>query len=169
MENEKKLEKSSITLLIIKFFVLLYTYISFPLYYVIQQPHKVVQRANKVRAKLEDPSDPYSSWVRIGELPEHYLNDCKTLPEAQQRALLMNGADKPILGYRQISAEHEVNQSGKVIKKWDLSDYQWVTFGEADQRITHISRGLLINGVKPKDTVLIFAETRLGQYKFISF
>ena len=163
MESETKVKESSIALYIIKFFVLIYTYISYPIYYAIQQPSKVLQKSKRVRARLEDPSDPYSPWVRNGSPPVHYLHQCRTLPEAQQMSLLMNGSDRPCLGFRRISGEQEVKQSGKVIKKWELSDYQWLTFGEADQRIDHIARGLLMNGVKPKDTVLIFSETRLGQ------
>ncbi len=72
----------------------------------------------------------------------------------------MNGRDKHCLGFREISAEVEEKQpNGKVLKKWALSDYQWLTMGEVDDRIGDIARGLLLNGVQPKDTVLIFCET----------
>jgi long-subunit acyl-CoA synthetase (AMP-forming) len=60
--------------------------------------------------------------------------------------------------------EEEKQPNGKVHKKWTLSDYQWLTIGEVDERIGDIAKGLLVNGVKPKDTVLIFAETRIGMY-----
>jgi hypothetical protein len=139
--------------------------ITYPIYYLIQKPWAVLQKANRIRAKLEDPTDPYSAWIWIGEQPKHYLYECKTLPEAQQKLLLMNGRDKQCLGFREISKEEEEKQpNGKVHKKWTLSDYQWLTIGEVDHRIDHIAKGLLVNGVKPKDTVLIFAETRIGMY-----
>jgi long-chain acyl-CoA synthetase len=165
MKTEKSTKKPSIAISVIKLFVFLYDVITYPIYYLIQKPWAVLQKANRIRAKLEDPSDPYSAWVRIGDPPKHYLHDCKTLPEAQQKLLLMNGRDKQCLGFRKISAEEEEKQpNGKVLKKWTLSDYQWLTMGEVDDRIGDIARGLLVYGVKPKDTVLIFAETRIGMY-----
>ncbi|CAG2169554.1 unnamed protein product [Oppiella nova] len=152
----------SIPVLIIRFFVLLYTYLTLPVYYAIQKPWRVVAGARRIRALQEDPQDPYSSWARVGQLPDHYLDECRTLPEAQRRSLKENGPESPCLGYRRISGEEDDRQpDGKVIKKWELSDYQWLTAGEADTRISDIARGLLMNGVKPKDTVLIFSETRL--------
>ncbi|XP_054161476.1 long-chain-fatty-acid--CoA ligase 4-like [Oppia nitens] len=151
-----------ILLLLIKLLVLIYTYLTLPVYYAIQQPFRVLERAYRVRARQEDPNDPYSPWIRTGQLPYHYLDDCRTLPEAQRRSLEVNGVDTPCLGYRQVLSEVDVRQSdGKVLKKCELSDYQWLTYGEADTRIAHIARGLLINGVKPRDTVLIFFDTRL--------
>jgi long-chain acyl-CoA synthetase len=161
-----KIEKqSSNAIRVIKIFVFLCDVITYPIYYLIQKPWAVLEKANRIRAKLEDPTDPYSAWVRTGDQPKHYLHECKTLGEAQQKLLLMNGRDKQCLGQREISAEEEEKQpNGKVHKKWTLSDYQWLTIGEVDDRIGYISRGLLVNGVKPKDTVLIFAETRIGMH-----
>ncbi|XP_054156382.1 long-chain-fatty-acid--CoA ligase 4-like [Oppia nitens] len=93
---------------------------------------------------------------------KHYLHDCRTIPEAQQRSLTMNSPDEPCLGYRRILAEELVKQrDGKVMKKWRLSDYQWLSRREVDYRIAAISRGLLLNSVKPKDVVLIVCDTRL--------
>lgn len=156
---------TSIAIKVIKFFVILYDVISYPIYYLVQKPWEVLEKANRPRAILENSDDPYSAWIRTGDKFHHYLHECKTLPEAQQKALLMNGRDKESLAYRKVYAEEEEKQpDGKVLKKWVLSDYQWLTMGEVDERIGDISRGLLLNGVKPKDTVLICAETRIGMY-----
>jgi long-chain acyl-CoA synthetase len=61
-----------------------------------------------------------------------------------------------------LAEEEEKQPNGKTLKKWKLSEYQWLTIGEVDDKIGLIARGLLSYGVKPKDNVLIFAETRLG-------
>ncbi len=153
----------SIGLLIIKFLVILYDVITYPIYYLIQKPSKVLERANKVRARREKSDDLYSPWVGIRLPPENYLLECKTIPEAQQKSIQLNGRDRQSLGLRQILAEEEEKQpNGKTLKKWKLSEYQWLTIGEVDDKIGFIARGLLSYGVKPKDNVLIFAETRLG-------
>ena len=155
--------KPSIGLILIRVLVIIYDVITFPIYYLVQRPWQKLEKANRVRARKERVDDPYSPYVRNGVVIKHYVSGCKTIPEAQQRSLLMNGRDRPALGFRQILAEEEEKQSnGKLLKKWKLTDYQWLTIGEVDQAIGHISRGLLVNGVKPKDNVLIFAETRLG-------
>jgi long-chain acyl-CoA synthetase len=156
-------KKPSIGLLIIKFLVILYDVITYPIYYLIENPSEVLERANKVRARREKSDDLYSPWVRVGLPPKHYLLECKTIPEAQQKSLQLNGRHRPSLGFRKILAEEEEKQpNGKTLKKWKLSEYQWLTIGEVDEKIEFIARGLLSYGVKPKDNVLIFAETRLG-------
>ncbi len=162
--------KPSFGLIIIQILVNLYDVITFPVYYFIQKPWERFNRANKVRATHEKCGDPYSPWVRVGLPPKHYLLACKTIPEAQQKSLQMNGRDRLCLGFRQILAEEEEKQpNGKIFKKWKLTDYQWLTIGEVDERIGQIARGLLVIGVKPKDNVLIFAETRLGiGFKYLS-
>ena len=164
MESEST--EMSIILIIIKYLILLYTYITYPIYYAIQKPWISLRRIHRERARLEDPNDRYSPWVRTrAEEPEyHYINDCRTVPELLKMSIEVNGSDERCFGYRQILNEEVVESDGTAIKKWDLSDYQWLTYGEVDQRITNISRGLLMNDIKPKDTVLIFCETRLGLY-----
>ena len=153
----------NIGLILIKVLVIIYDVITFPIYYLVQRPWQTLQKANRVRARRERVDDLHSPYISNGVLPKHYMSECKTIPEAQQRSLLMNGRDRPALGVRHILAEEEEKQSnGRVLKKWKLSDYQWLTIGEVDQRIGDISKGLLVHGVKPKDNVLIFAETRLG-------
>jgi len=155
--------KPTVGLIIIKVLVILYDVISYPIYYLIQRPWEKLEKANRVRARREKSGDLNSPWVRIGVPPKHYVLGCKTIPEVQRKSLQMNGRDRPSLGFRQILAEEEEKQpNGKILKKWKLSDYQWLTIGEVDERIGNIARGLLVNGVKPRDNVLIFAETRLG-------
>lgn len=157
--------RPSIGLILIRALVIIYDVISFPIYYLIQRPWETVRRAKRVRARRELIDDLHSPYVRQGVPVTHYVTQCKTIPEAQQRSLLMNGRDRPALGFRKIIAEEEEKQpNGKVLKKWKLTDYQWLTIGQVDEQIGEVSKGLLVNGVKPKQNVLIFAETRFGSY-----
>ena len=157
-------KKSSFGVILIKFFIILYDIISYPIYSIIQRPWEAKKLNRRVRAKRENPNDPHSAYVRVGDNLYHYITKCKTIPEAQRMSLLMNGRDRPSLGFRKILAEEEEKQSnGKILRKWKLSDYKWLTIGEVDQLIGDIARGLLANGVKPKDNVLLFSDTRLGK------
>ena len=159
--NRKK--KPSFRVFLIRCVMILYDVITFPVYYLIQRPWLAKERARRVRSRPEDPNDPYSPYVRVGDKVDHYVTRCQTIPEAQRQSLIMNNRDQPSLGYRQILAEEEEKQpNGKVLRKWKLSDYEWLSIGEVDELIGNIAKGLLINGVKPKENVLIFAETRLG-------
>jgi len=160
--SQLKKKKPSFRVFVIRCLMIVYDVITFPVYYLLQQPWKVRQRTNRVRAQREDPEDLHSPYVRVGQKIYHPVTKCKTIPQAQRQSLIMNNRDQPCLGFRQILAEEqEKAPNGKLLRKWKLSDYQWLTISEVDQLIGDIARGLLINGVKPKDNVLMFAETRL--------
>ncbi|XP_054158100.1 long-chain-fatty-acid--CoA ligase 4-like [Oppia nitens] len=160
--NNHRRSRPSPGLIAIKCLVILYDVITFPIYYLIQRPWIRLRKANRVRSEREDPNDLHSPYVRTGQRVEHYVTKCQTIPEAQRMSLEKNGRNRPALGFREILGEEGERQSnGKVFMKWRLTDYQWLTIGDVDDQIGDIARGLLTNGVKPKDTVLILADTRL--------
>src|SRR5262249_47021468 len=53
------------------------------------------------------------------------------------------------------------SQEAKVIRKLVLDDYRFFTYNEIDAMVDRTARGLFALGVRPKQNVLIFAETRL--------
>jgi len=59
-----------------------------------------------------------------------------------------------------IAEEDEVQPNGRTFKKYVLGEYLWKSFDEIDRLRTSFSKGLLELGLKPKDRVCIFAETR---------
>jgi len=68
---------------------------------------------------------------------------------------------KRCLGTRQIlSEEDEVQPNGRVFKKYNLGDYKWKTFTEAERTAANFGRGLRELGQKPRENIVIFAETR---------
>lgn len=152
-------------LFVIKLIVLLVDIITFPFYYFLQKPWEKLERVQAQRAKLEDPNDPYSAYVRVGKpFTNHYAFKAETIPESQQLTFKLNPKDLPLLGYREIKdVVTEKRSNGKTLMKYDLSDYKWVTNVEVDQTIGDLARGFLSNGVKYKEKVLIFAETRMGR------
>lgn len=55
----------------------------------------------------------------------------------------------------------EEQADGKSFKKLILGDYKWITYREMDQKLDLIGKGLMSLGVRPRQNVVIFAETRM--------
>lgn len=74
-----------------------------------------------------------------------------------------------ILGYRQvlseeISLDEEGNSrriDGRQLKKYRLSEYQWLTYGQVDTFSRSIAQALFAKGIASSDKVLIISETRI--------
>ena len=48
-----------------------------------------------------------------------------------------------------------------MFRKVIMSQYQWFSYNQVDERVENIAKGLLVNGIDPQDNVIIFAETKL--------
>ena len=147
---------------VFKSIVAAYDIVTYPIYYVIQRPWNETRKLKAIRAKQEDPNDPYSSWVRIGNPPPCLADNCSTIDEIL-RLSIQQYRNQRCMGYRQVlKEEQEIQPDGKVfIKKTLAPQYTWFTYGDVDQRIDNISRGLLISGIKPGEKMIIFSETRM--------
>ena len=68
--------------------------------------------------------------------------------------------DKKCLGTRKVLGEMEETQaSGKVFTKLQLGEYKWQTYSQVSARADCLGRGLREIGVKPRDNVVIYANT----------
>lgn len=156
---------SVIIVWIVKILVIIYDVITLPIYAVLQKPWIRYKKAEAVRAQQVDPDDPGSPWVRIGSQPTHHFSDdCKTVDEAIRMSVEVNGRDKQCLGYREVMGEEVSYSEGKPITKYVLSDYKWITYGEFDERLNNVTKGLLLTGVKSGDRVMIFADTSIDWF-----
>lgn len=153
---------STLPLEALKGVINLYDIITYPVYYLTQQPWKKVAKMNAVRAVQEDPSDPYSPWIRVGKAPTCLAEGCETIDELLRKCI-KTYYNRNAFGYRKILKEEKVIQNdGRTFYKRALEPkYTWLTYGEIDKRIDDIMRGILINGIKPGDRVVIFMETRM--------
>lgn len=69
--------------------------------------------------------------------------------------------NKRCLGTREIlNEEDEVQPNGRVFKKYNMGEYKWYTFNQTNELCLHFGRGLRELGMKPKENIVIFAETR---------
>jgi acyl-CoA synthetase (AMP-forming)/AMP-acid ligase II len=79
------------------------------------------------------------------------------------------------IGYRKILEEkvvtdgngNAVRVDGKVLRKFRLSDYQWMTYGEVIDRVDCIARGLLVNGFERHQRIVMLAETCADNLMFV--
>lgn len=152
---------SSVAVGIIKTVVCVYDVLTLPIYFIFQRPWEARRLNADQRAKPLRPDDPYSPWIRLDQPPKHYLHDCKTLDQLLRKSIATY-KDKKCFGYREVlGEENEPQPDGKTFKKIILGDYQWLSYDDANERIDNIAKGLMATGVKPRDLVLILAETRL--------
>lgn len=154
-------------LFFVKLLVLVYSVITFPFFYVFQQPWKQLEANAKERARLENANDPGSPYVRTESVPRnHYSLLSETIPEQQRLSVQMNPAGMCSLGYRKVSdVTFEQLPNGKKMNKYDLTDYHWLTISEVDDQIGQLARGFLQHDVTYQSHVLIFAETRIGKLR----
>lgn len=148
--------------ILIKNIINVYDVLTYPIYYIVQKPWIKKQKYDRIRAVQEDPSNPYSSWVRVGEPPEMIIDKCTTIDEIMRTCFDVY-KNRPCMGYRQVLEEiEEVQSDGKVhIKKRLAPEYTFLSYSQVSERLDHIMRGLLLSGVKPLDKLIIFMETRM--------
>ncbi|XP_050309991.1 long-chain-fatty-acid--CoA ligase 4 isoform X3 [Anthonomus grandis grandis] len=69
--------------------------------------------------------------------------------------------NKRCLGTREILGEEDEKQSnGRIFKKFNMGEYRWKTFSEVNMLASNLGKGLRELGCKPRENVVIFAETR---------
>ena len=154
---------SNIAFEVFRAFVSVYDVTTLPIYTAVQKPWRKRSKINAVRAKQTNPSDPYSPWVRVGDQPPCMADDCSTIDQVIRQAVTKYG-NKRCMGIRRVMSESAEKQpDGKVFVKKTLADnYDWLSYNQVDQRINSVSRGLLANGVRPKDKVRLSQGLRPG-------
>ena len=147
---------------LIKNIVRIYDTITYPIYFAVQRPWIKKRKYERTRAVQEDPSNPYSCWVRVGQPPEMIIDKCTTIDEIM-RTCIEEYKDRNCMGYRKVLEEiEELQPDGKIhIKKRLAPEYTFLSYRQVGERLDHIMRGLLLSGVKPGDKLIIFMETRM--------
>ncbi|XP_077988070.1 fatty acid CoA ligase Acsl3-like [Glandiceps talaboti] len=121
------------------------------------------RRGRRVKAvpigKTRD-SRTYRALDNPDTLTTKVFQECSTLDQLFTRTVGKYG-NKRFLGTRELlSEEDEVQPNGRVFKKLILGDYTWETFDEVNERAENLGAGLKSLGLKPRESVVIFAETR---------
>ncbi|XP_054160073.1 long-chain-fatty-acid--CoA ligase 4-like [Oppia nitens] len=144
-----------------------YTYLTLPVYYVLQKPYKTLQLCQYQRAVQLNPNDPYSPWIRCQETRFHPLTTSESVGDAMQLMRRLYPLDRQCVGYRTVIAETVCRDSsgqamrldGKVLRKVRLSPYVWMTYREVFDTVDCVSKALVANGVVRGDKIVCLTET----------
>jgi len=104
----------------------------------------------------------YATYTPVGSLHKELdASGVDTMEKVFAHAIAKNG-DRNCLGSREIISEEEFldHQTGKMMKKYELGDYKWVSYREADILAKNLSGGFASLGIQPKGKIAVLAETR---------
>ena len=153
-------------LLILKFIVLAWDFMTYPFYQAVYQPWKKQKSGAKVRSHClpKFTTDSEMIFEAQEKTSPIYLDFVKTQPktltDAWKWAVRRYGS-KPLLGTREIlKTEDEIQKNGRLFKKYDLGDYRWVSFEDADATADYVGVGLRQLGLSKGMKVCMFADTR---------
>lgn len=162
---------ANILINLLQIFTFIIDFITLPIYCIIQRPW---QQKSLMKKKYAEPVSSGENEVTYRSIEEkHGL--CK---EAEQKGidtmekmlnfLRLKFATRPCIGTRQIlSVEQEVSpDTGKVLKKYNMGEYLWITYDQMFNRALAFGRGVKELGYPPKTKVVMYADTR-GEYEYI--
>lgn len=155
-------KSKSVAFLVIKSLISIYDFVTYPFYVVFCRPEKLRSKINRHRVYQTNPKDPESPWISSDPVLPSLATECRTFDEFIPLAAKTYG-NRRCFGYRKLlEKKKKVLDDGKVITMKRLENtYNWFSYNEVNEKIGHISNGLLLSGVKSKDRVIIFMETRM--------
>lgn len=141
----------------------IYTIITLPCYFLIQQPWKMRLRIKDIKAKPINSSSTHITYKNIRphmELHKTLLKENIDTLEKMLKYAVRQYKTRRALGTRQILAEEDEKMSdGKTMKKYRMGNYIWRSFEEFNNEASNFGKGLRQLGVNPGDRIVIFAET----------
>ncbi|XP_002737732.1 fatty acid CoA ligase Acsl3-like [Saccoglossus kowalevskii] len=117
-------------------------------------------RIKAVPVSEDDNSVTFRASDNPDRLTTTLFEDCRTLNDLFTRSVSKWG-HKKCLGTRDLlKEEDELQSNGRVFKKVILGEYQWESFDQVDKRVENFGAGLNVLGLKPRQNVVVYAETR---------
>lgn len=146
----------------------MYDLISVPVYYFKDQVYRKQHEIDQVERSVQlDPNDPNSPWRQVNIDPiqkqvEARINSFETYDEMMQTSF-GEFDERPCYAYREVLREEwrkRPDGSDKLLRQVELADYRWITFGHFNAQIEAARRGFLLEGIRPNDKVMLYADTR---------
>ena len=146
----------------LKFIIFIYDIVTLPIYALFQKPWRKRSKQNKIKAKRLIESDPTSFYTRVGVPPNSILNEFSTIDELFINSCQKHG-DKKCFGVRPCFFQQQTteNNNKALIKRQFASDYKWYTYSEINKKMDNLMKGFILHGIKARDIVVIFLETRM--------
>lgn len=138
--------------------------ITFPVYLMLQKPWKRRELSKRIKAKPSSQDDKQITYQSVDLPKETHIKLLQSKIDTLEKMFLYVAkvhTTKRCLGTRVIlSEEDEVQPNGRVFKKYNMGEYKWKSFIEVERIAASFGRGLRELGCKPKQNIVIFAETR---------
>ncbi|XP_075214813.1 acyl-CoA synthetase long-chain [Lycorma delicatula] len=148
----------------IKAFAFVCDILTYPVYLLLQRPWERKRLSRRLKAQAvnkDEKSITYRSLDGPKEVHRHMLANGINTMEKMFLYVVKQFPQKHCLGTREIIAEEdEVQPNGRIFKKYVMGEYKWRTYSEVNMLATNFGRGLRELGHKPKQNIVIFAETR---------
>lgn len=109
-----------------------------------------------------DKSDPKSAYRSVQSTELLTITDPKTNLYSEFVKSVVKNKNVKTLGVRDIlSVEDQVQQNGKVFKKYNMAkEFRWTSYEDLQERVDNLANGLLKLGLKSNDKIVIYSETR---------
>lgn len=146
--------------LLFRLLVTIYDFFTLPIYIVVQRPWARVRRQNIIWAgPLSNKSG--APIVRYtADVAKSKFKGMDTIDALFKNAVARHN-QRPCFGTRACKNEKVEDVGGKRMVRYDLGDYKWLPYNEADTTVDKIARGLTALGHGPYSRLVIFAETRV--------
>ncbi|ETN75023.1 hypothetical protein NECAME_12558 [Necator americanus] len=126
------------------------------------------QLFNSPTEKLRKSSAVKAQWVDERDGPIRHVDGLKTeefpgkdTVDKVWRHVVELYDESPALGTRQLlSVHHEKQEGGRVFEKWEMGEYEWMSYREVEAKVANVAAGLQDLANDGDHKVVIFAETR---------
>lgn len=140
--------------------VSIYDIFTLPIYIIVQRPWARVRKQNVIWAGPLS-SEIGAPFVRYTpDVTKSQYKGMDTIDALFRNAVAMHNV-KPCFGTRACKKEKFEEVDGKRLVLYDLGEYKWMSYKEADANVDKIAGGLTALGIMPYSRIVIFAETRV--------
>ena len=159
------MESSGCLIIFLHVLFFIWDFVTYPIYFLIQQPWRQTQKIKKTRAKIVT-NQAKEVTIRAVPFTIKIKEELKACPEAiTTMEKLWNFSMKKFgtkraLGSREVLGEVEEKQStGKMFTKFQLGDYSWISYQDLNTRAENLGRGFRELGAEPRGKVVVYANT----------
>jgi len=155
----------SILIAVIEILLFIWDFVTYPVYLLIQLPWRKTRRIQRTRARIVTHG---ATEVTIRAVPmvNKIKDELKACPEqinTMERLWnfsMKKYGRKQCLGSRAVLGETDEKQpNGKMFTKLQLGEFKWTNYQDLNTRADHLGRGLRELGCKPRDKIVIYANT----------
>ncbi|EYC35568.1 hypothetical protein Y032_1026g3425 [Ancylostoma ceylanicum] len=126
---------------ILRIWFFIYDCLNYIPYQLFNSPTEKLRKSSAVKAQWVDKRDGpirHVDGLRTEEFPG------KDTVDKVWRHVVELYDEAPALGTRQLLAvHHEKQEGGRVFEKWEMGEYEWMSYREVEAKVANVAAGLL--------------------------